>query len=209
MNHKRSFFFCPKQLQRKRRRSNTRRICTDTLPKTASPAEGGYSGRYEGQFSIVRNVSQVSHEILASVARRDWRGECLRGVGEGAGCSLPHRGRPAIAGDSTGGGMRCCTAYRRESEGSQLAVDFSVSTPAGSDGDSRPERTLDATPGQTAEGVYELQTRRGPRILESRLQAIERVASEGRGKQARRPAPSPSPTHCTYKKTFATGAAPG
>ena len=67
----------------------------------------------------------------------------------------------------------------------RLAVDFSVSTPAYSDGDLRPDRTLDATPGQTAVGVAELQTWPGPRLLESRLHAIERVVSEGRGKPAK------------------------
>jgi len=67
----------------------------------------------------------------------------------------------------------------------RLAVDFSVSAPGGSYGNSRPERTLDATPGQTPEGVSELQTRPEPPLLESRLQAIERVASEGRGKPAK------------------------
>ena len=67
----------------------------------------------------------------------------------------------------------------------RLAVDFSVSTPGGSYGNSRPERTLNATPGQAAEGVAELQTRPGPRLLESRLHAVERVASEGRGKPAK------------------------
>ena len=66
-----------------------------------------------------------------------------------------------------------------------LAVDFSVSARAGSDGDSRPQRSLDATPGQTAEGTSEVQTQPGPRLLESRLQAIERVVSEGRGRPAK------------------------
>jgi predicted RecB family nuclease len=67
----------------------------------------------------------------------------------------------------------------------RLAVDFSMSAPAGSDGDSRPKRSLDAPPGQTAEGATEVQTQPGPRLLESRLQAIERVVSEGRGKPAK------------------------
>jgi len=66
-----------------------------------------------------------------------------------------------------------------------LAVDFSVSARAGSDGDSGPQRSRDATPGQTAEGTSEVQTRPGPRLLESRLQAIERVVSEGRGRPAK------------------------
>jgi predicted RecB family nuclease len=65
-----------------------------------------------------------------------------------------------------------------------LAVDFSVSARAGSDGDPRPQRSLDATPGQTAEGTSEVQTRPG-RGTESRLQAIERVVSEGTGKPAK------------------------
>src|SRR5256884_5011099 len=66
-----------------------------------------------------------------------------------------------------------------------LAVDFSVSARAGSDGDSGPQRSLDATPGQTAEGTSEVQTQPGPLLLESRLQAIERVVSEGRaGRQS-------------------------
>jgi hypothetical protein len=64
-------------------------------------------------------------------------------------------------------------------------VDFSVSARAGSDGDSRPQKSLDATPGQTAEGTSEVQTQPEPRLLESRLQAIERVVSEGRGKPAK------------------------
>ena len=66
-----------------------------------------------------------------------------------------------------------------------LAVDFSVSARASSDGDSGPQRSLDATPGQTAEGMSEVQTQPGPLLLESRLQAIERVVSEGRGRPAK------------------------
>ena len=66
-----------------------------------------------------------------------------------------------------------------------LAVDFSVSARASSDGDSGPQRSLDATPGQTAEGTSEVQTQPGPLLLESRLQAIERVVSEGRGRPAK------------------------
>src|SRR2546429_9150065 len=60
-----------------------------------------------------------------------------------------------------------------------LAGDFSVSARAGSDGDSGPQRSLDANPGQTAERTSEVQKRPRPRLLESRLQAIESGGLEG------------------------------
>ena len=43
----------------------------------------------------------------------------------------------------------------------RLAVDFSVTTPPGSDGDSRPEQTLDATPAEPQKGWLSYKQGRG------------------------------------------------
>src|ERR1035438_2548708 len=64
----------------------------------AAATKWDYNRRYGAQFSVVRGVSQVSHEMLASVARRDRRRQCVRGMGEGAKRKLPRRRSAAIGG---------------------------------------------------------------------------------------------------------------
>jgi predicted RecB family nuclease len=68
----------------------------------------------------------------------------------------------------------------------RLAVDLvaQASAPTGSGSVSLPERTPGGTPGQPADGTSALRPQPNPWMLESRLHAIERVASEGRGKPA-------------------------
>jgi predicted RecB family nuclease len=68
----------------------------------------------------------------------------------------------------------------------RLAVDFvaPVSAPAGSGSVPLPQQTPGETPGQPADGTSALPPQPIPRSLESRLHAVERVASEGRGKPA-------------------------
>ena len=68
----------------------------------------------------------------------------------------------------------------------RLAVYFvaQASAPAASDSVSLPEQTPGGTPGQPADGTSALPPQPVPRSLESRLHAVERVASAGRGKPA-------------------------
>jgi len=66
----------------------------------------------------------------------------------------------------------------------RLAFNVQVPVSAGSDCAPRPEKTLDEIPGQTAVGITEAQTQPEPRLLESRLHSVERVALHGRGRSA-------------------------